>query len=172
MAYFAYFYLSLYLVEGRTMTRSYRCTRSGFSPIHGLFLFLFALALVRVSGLHSAVADTFSFPQCQSGTTLYLQEQLQRIADGKKLISNSSLVPDFLWERSQTNEPQNAYRWPTFYFSLDTDRNDTNGNGIRECRVKIDLSGFNKSGVYTLGEVQTFENEFRRVLAMYNSALA
>ncbi|MGC9329961.1 MAG: hypothetical protein ACP5I1_20160, partial [Candidatus Hinthialibacter sp.] len=110
-------------------------------------------------------------PPIQSGATVYLQEQFQRLREGKKWISSPALAPDDFGKPERIHHPQNAAGRPPYTISVDPDRDDSDGDGLRECRVKIDLSGFAESGVYRLEEVEAFENEMRRVIALYNDAL-
>jgi hypothetical protein len=108
----------------------------------------------------------------QSATTLYLLDRFQRQNNGRKVQTNDLFASPGLFDNSSAITPQNAYRWPSIYLRVSDDRTDSNSNGKRECRIKIDLSGFSTSGVYSAEEVLGFENEIRRIVDMYNTALA
>nr|HQH74091.1 hypothetical protein [bacterium] len=85
-------------------------------------------------------------PGVQSRTTEYLREQFARPAKGEKPAPDPRLaVPEF-WDIPSGMSAQNAYRWPSFYIPLADNRTDTDGDGLRECRYKIDFSGFTQSG--------------------------
>ena len=132
-------------------------------------LSIFSLILIALLMVQTTWASPVSQPK--SGTDIYLNHQLQRLLDGKKISTDPNLVPMDFWNRESQNQVQNVYRWPSYYFGLSDSRTDSNGNGLRECRFKIDFSGFIESGIYNSGDVLTFESELRRTISMYNEAL-
>lgn len=108
----------------------------------------------------------------QSRTTEYLREQVSRSATGKQPAADPRLVVPEFWVVPTGMSARNAYRWPSFYIPIAENRTDSDGDGLRECRYKIDFSGFAQSGAYTAVEVRELENELRRCVAMFNAALA
>ncbi len=107
-----------------------------------------------------------------SGTDEFLFHQFERLAAKKEIVNNPRIVPEAFWTQFQSSPKKNAYRWPSFYFRVATDRTDSNGNGLFECRYKIDFSAFQTDGGYTALQVQSFENEMRRTLSLWNAAFA
>ncbi len=107
----------------------------------------------------------------QSGTAVVLQQQCERIHSGKKPGVHNPLIPEEFFDRNRGNQMENAYRWPSFYFRVSSDRTDSDGDGLRECRFHLDFSAFADGG-YTEGEITDFEAALRRCVAMWNSALS
>ena len=106
-------------------------------------------------------------------TCEYLHHQYERIRARKKPIVDTSFVPPDFWQQTGKGayHPLNVHNWPSRYYEVSETRTDSNGNGLRECRLKIDFSQFKTDGAYTDQEVLEFEDELRRCLDMWNDIL-
>lgn len=130
-----------------------------------VFLVLALPALAE--GLYERHSHEFHCSTCE-----YLREQILRIQEGKKPITDTTLVPANFWTRNGHNVPLDANGWPGSYYSVDSNRTDSDGNGLRECRYTFSFNRFSVDGNYTSAEIEEFKEEFRRCAALWNAVLA
>lgn len=141
------------------------------------------LAFGDESSDSSAVSPLSPF---RCGTCEYMQEQYARIAAGKQPVVDRRIVPPDFWSktlRRSKAEPRGVggavrpmeapYYWPAYYFGvIDDNRTDSDGDGLRECRYKIDLSALQEHAGYSDERILALEDECRRVPALWNAALS
>ena len=68
-------------------------------------------------------------------------------------------------------KPFDAYGWPTHYYPILSNRTDSDNNGLRECRVKIDFDPFWQEGYYSYKEVEALKGDVRKCITIYNRSL-
>ena len=82
-------------------------------------------------------------PSFRCATCEYVRKQNERIRKGLKPIVDTRFVPEDFWSPQKVgHEPMDAYNWPTHYYPVKNNRTDSDGDGLRECRIRIDFSRF------------------------------
>lgn len=127
---------------------------------------LFSASPVRADEKIELNEEPFRCATCE-----YLHEQERRIQQGLKPIVDTRYVPDDYWSHEALNHPQDVYHWPAEYLYIADDRTDSDGDGLLECRYRIDFSAFITDGGYTQDDVTSFENEYRKAIDVYNQSL-
>ncbi|MEW6238260.1 MAG: hypothetical protein AB1656_22955 [Candidatus Omnitrophota bacterium] len=136
--------------------------------LSGIVFFVVLLS----SGAASATVKTLILPpDFRCATCDYLREQEKRIRLGQKPIVNPHIVPEDFWIRDKSAQPADVADWPDRYYYVDKNRTDSDGDGLMECRYKLDFSRFAQDGYYSASQQSQFEDEFRHCVALYNNAL-
>lgn len=156
------------------------CTASLFTEINHdpasyVLYFCYLLSIISLGCVFpsSPVADLIHHEGSSytCATCEYLQEQHQRIQEGRKPIIDPQIVPEDYWSVHQTNHPQDVNQWPRRYFHVAADRTDSDGDGLVECRVKLAFDNFVLSGAHSPAAHEAFTRTMRRCLDLYNRAL-
>ncbi|HOE10185.1 MAG TPA: hypothetical protein PLQ35_01560 [bacterium] len=70
------------------------------------------------------------------------------------------------------HRPMDAYQWPSRYYHILSNRTDSDGDGLRECRYAIDFRRFATDSGYSQAEIEALKNELRKCMEIYNRSLA
>ena len=135
----------------------------------GIFILQFSFSPIGIAFADNSHSLHPPMLRCQ--TCEYLREQRERIRQGKKPIVDPSIVPSDYWDRDILSHPTDAYRWPTEYYHVNSDRTDSDGDGLKECRYTFNFLRFSTDGNYTLAEIEEFKSEFRRCIDIWNGVL-
>ena len=128
----------------------------------GMVLFFLLIPLTPFDGYCGENDSTHPIVNSfRCGTCEYLRTQYERIRNKQKPIYDPKFVPPDYWDIRDSNHPLDAYGWPRYRYKVLSNRTDTNGNGLRECRYKIDLSRMISEGKYTQEEINSFYDEIR-----------
>ncbi|KPL05287.1 hypothetical protein AMJ85_11990 [candidate division BRC1 bacterium SM23_51] len=141
---------------------------------HSALTCIFVLFFIASRTCATARGD--DSPEC--ATCAYLSEQFARLRAGLQPLEDTRYVPKGYWDRvcakgGTAHEPSaGVSEFPNVIYSPDANRTDADGDGLLECRYRIDLSDLVTSGGYSLAEKDALENEVRKALNLWNTTLA